>query len=76
MTESLIGLDDAIEALRAGLTSAMQRGIGAPMQFALEPIELTIQAAVSKDANGKIGWSVIGIGGSVSAVHTRPSPSA
>ncbi len=71
MPDPLIGIDDAIEALRAGLTTAMERGEGQPMRFELEPIELTVQAAVTKDADGKIGWSILGLGGSYSHAQTQ-----
>jgi hypothetical protein len=30
------------------------------MQFCVEPVELTVQTVVSKDANGKIGWHLLG----------------
>ena len=37
------------------------------MQFSVEPIELTAQVAVTKEADGKIGWSLLGVGGSYEA---------
>lgn len=71
MDQSVVGLAAAIEALRAELTDAMDRGKDAPMQFGMEPIELTVQAAVTKEANGKIGWSVFGLGGSYESAATQ-----
>lgn len=67
----MVGLATAIEALRAELTDAMDQGRNKPMQFGMEPIELTVQAAVTKEANGKIGWSVLGLGGSYAAAATQ-----
>ena len=71
MDSVLVGLADAIEALRDGLTEAIARGEDKPMRFALEPIELTLQAVVSKGADGRIGWSVIGIGGKYENARTQ-----
>lgn len=71
MENALVGLADAIEALRDGLTEAISRGGSKPMRFALEPIELTLQAVVTKDANGKIGWSVLGVGGKYETARTQ-----
>jgi hypothetical protein len=68
---ALVGLADAIEALRDGLTEAVTRGTDKPMRFALEPIELTLQAVVTKDVNGRIGWSVLGVGGKYEAARTQ-----
>jgi hypothetical protein len=66
-----IGLTDAIEALRTELMGAIDRGQGERMRFALEPIELTVQAVVSKGANGTVGWSILSAGGRYSATRTQ-----
>jgi hypothetical protein len=66
-----VGLADAIEALRGELSEAIRRGSQQGMQFQLDPIELTIQVAVTKEANGKIGWTVLGLGGSYEAASTQ-----
>lgn len=68
---AVVGLAAAIEALRAELTDAVGRGRDEPMQFRVEPIELTVQAAVTKEADGKIGWSVLGLGGKYEAATTQ-----
>jgi len=68
---AVVGLAAAIEALRAELTDAVDRGRDESMQFRVEPVELTVQAAVTKEANGKIGWSVLGLGGSYDSVATQ-----
>ena len=67
----IVGLADAIEALRAELTDAMGRGEGQRVQFRTEPIELTVQAVVTKDANGKIGWGTLGVGGKYESASTQ-----
>lgn len=67
----MVGLAAAIEALRAELTDAMCRGCDKHMQFRVDPIELTVQVAVTKETNGKIGWSVLGLGGSSESAATQ-----
>lgn len=71
MDKALVGLADAIEALREELTQAVTRGAEKSMRFGLEPVELTVQAVVTKDVNGKIGWSILGIGGKYEAERTQ-----
>lgn len=71
MDRAAVGLAAALEALRAELIDAVLQGRSQPMQFRVEPIELTVQAAVTKGANGKIGWSVLELGGSAEASHTQ-----
>ena len=71
MDKAILGLAEAIEALRSELSAAMDAGARQPMRFVVEPVELTVQAAVSKDANGKIGWSVLGLGSSVGSATTQ-----
>lgn len=63
MTKAVVELKDAIEALRTDLTAAVKQGRDQRMQFQLDPIELTVLAAVTKGADGRIGWSVLGLGG-------------
>ncbi|MEU4428455.1 trypco2 family protein [Actinoplanes sp. NPDC024001] len=67
----IVGLADSIEALRAQLTEAVNRGAGQSMLFQLSPIELELQAVVTKDVNGEIGWSLVGAGGSSGAATTQ-----
>jgi hypothetical protein len=67
----IVDLADAIEALRAELTEAIDRGRSQGMQFRVEPIELTLQAVVTKDANGKIGWGALGVGASYESASTQ-----
>lgn len=67
----IVDLAEAIEALRAALTDAIGRGEQQRMQFRIQPIELTLQAVVTKDANGKIGWGALGVGGSYESARTQ-----
>lgn len=58
-------------ALREELLAAMDEGKDAAMRFRLTPIELSLQVAVKKGAEGKIGWHVIGLGGSYDSATTQ-----
>lgn len=71
MADVTVGLAAAIAALREELLAAMGEGENAAMKFRLAPVELSMQVAVSKDAGGKIGWHVIGLGGSYSSATTQ-----
>jgi len=67
----VVGLSNAIEALRAELMDALERGQSQGLRFRLEPVELTVQVVVTKEANGKIGWSVLGLGASYESARTH-----
>jgi hypothetical protein len=67
----IVGLAEAVESLRAELLKAVEAGKDQPMQFSVEPIELTAQVAVTKGADGKIGWNLLGIGGSWESASTQ-----
>src|SRR5688500_14640318 len=71
MADAVVGLAAAIEALRTELSGAMAAGGGQGMQFALEPIELTVQAVVTNEGNGKIGWKILEFGGSHESAVTQ-----
>lgn len=68
---SVVGLAEAIEALRAELMQAAMVGEHEQMRFAVEPIELTVQVAVTKDANGKVGWQILEAGAGHQHVVTQ-----
>ena len=70
-TKVIVGLAQAIESLRAELMTAVDDGKDQPMQFSLEPIELTAQVGVTKGADGKIGWHLLGLGGSYESATTQ-----
>jgi Trypsin-co-occurring domain 2 len=71
MAGAIVGLAEAIEALRAELTEAMNEGRAEDMQFSLEPVELTVQAVITKEGSGKLGWKVLEFGGSYEAATTQ-----
>jgi hypothetical protein len=71
MANAMVDLAAAIEALRTELSGAMAAGHGQGMQFVLEPIELTVQAAVTDEGNGKIGWKIVEFGGSRESAVTQ-----
>jgi hypothetical protein len=55
-------LPQAITALRADLQQAISEGTSEEIQFDVGDIELTLQLVVTTKADGKIGWSVLGVG--------------
>jgi hypothetical protein len=71
MSDEVWGLADAISALRRELARAIEMGEGHRIKFRPQPVEITIQAVVTKGADGRIGWSVIGIGGKVESARTH-----
>jgi Trypsin-co-occurring domain 2 len=69
--KAIVGLAEAVESLRAELMKAVEAGKDQPMQFSVEPVELTAQVVVTKGADGKIGWSLLGVGGSYESASTQ-----
>jgi hypothetical protein len=57
---------DAIELLRGELEAALEQGKGHPVQFGVSDVALTVSvvAAKSAEAGGKIRWWVVEAGGS------------
>jgi hypothetical protein len=53
-----IGLDDAIEALRADLIAAMQKSAGKPIQFPVEKMTVELEVVATKSVDGKAGFKV------------------
>jgi hypothetical protein len=65
--EATVGLSEALIALREELITAWKEGEGPGQRLRFrvpEPIELTIQAAVSKDLGGEAGikWWLLTLG--------------
>lgn len=60
-----VDLSDAIRALRTALEAAWWDGQRKRVRFKLEPVELTVQAGVTRVATGTAGirWHVIALGG-------------
>lgn len=72
--KGLLDLADAIEGLRAELTSAIEKGNvqRERMRFKVtEPVVLEVQVVTTKDAHGKVGWKVVELGGSYTAAKTH-----
>ena len=63
MADATVGLADAIAALRKELLAAMDEGENSAMRFRLAPVELSLHVAVTKEADGRIGWHVLELGG-------------
>jgi Trypsin-co-occurring domain 2 len=53
-----IGLDVAIEALRADLIAAMQTGAGKAIQFPVEKMTVELDVVATKSLDGKAGFKV------------------
>jgi hypothetical protein len=71
MASAVIGLAAAITALREELLLALEAGENSDMRFRLAPIELSLQVAVTKEGEGKIGWKVLGLGASHESATTQ-----
>jgi hypothetical protein len=74
MGDPWVGLAEAVAGLRAELTAAIDEGAALGdrgVQFGLGPIELTVQAVLSRQANGKVGWKVLEVGGSAQSASTQ-----
>lgn len=71
VTGVVVGLAAAIEALRVELVQAIDAAGDPRMRFKLAPIELSLQVAVTNEVEGKIGWKVLGLGGSHEAATTQ-----
>ncbi|MDR7161736.1 trypco2 family protein [Arthrobacter sp. BE255] len=63
-----VDLAEAIEALRSQLNEAMEKSPETGLRFRPGPVELTVQAALTKNVVGKAGirWWLIEAGGEAS----------
>jgi hypothetical protein len=68
--EPVVRLATAISALRAELTEAAGTDGDPRMQLRMDPIELTVQAVITKDGDGTIGWAVLSADGAQRPAHT------
>jgi hypothetical protein len=53
-----IGLDDALEALRAELASARAKAVGQDVQFPIETLTVELKVGVTRSKEGKAGFRV------------------
>lgn len=67
----MVGLADAIEALRQELIKATAAGDGQDLRFGLEPLELTLEVAVTTGGEAGIGWHVLKFGAKREFEHTQ-----
>ncbi|ONH21847.1 hypothetical protein BL253_37635 [Pseudofrankia asymbiotica] len=75
VSEPWVGLAEAIGAIRAELIAAQVAGVGSPIRFAAEPIELELGVEVrtggKADAGVRIGVVSIGAGGERSSAASH-----
>jgi hypothetical protein len=78
-----VDLSDAIAALRRDLAAAWREGRGKQVRFKFEPVDLTVQAGVTRTGKGQAGvkWHILTLGGEKSkeatvtqTLHLRLSP--
>lgn len=62
MARTHIELSEAIGSLREQLEVATHAGAASALELVVESLELTVEVGVEREADGKIGWSVLGIG--------------
>ncbi len=71
-----VGLQDAIEAIRADLLGAQKSGEGADIRFPVAKVTVQLQVVATREAGGKAGFRVpfvnveVGASGSVSTERT------
>src|SRR5690349_9992229 len=56
--ENVVGLADAVEALRAELTVARVDGANQPLLFEVGPVEVEFTAVIKKVGGGKAGFTI------------------
>jgi hypothetical protein len=61
----IVDLPEAIKALRDALAAAWWDGQGHRVRFRLDPVELTLQAGVTRTGTGSAGirWHLLSLGG-------------
>lgn len=59
----IVDLAEAVDGLRRQLCRIRAEGQDEELGFRVGPVELSVQAIVEKDANGRVGWGVLGVGG-------------
>lgn len=71
MGADLVGLADAIIALREQMTLVIDEGKDKNMQFELSPIELSLQAVLTKGGHAGLTWQIVQAGGEVEHASTQ-----
>jgi long-subunit fatty acid transport protein len=65
-----VGLSKAIAGLRDQLEQAMDEGRGHRLLFDLSSVEVALEISWELQADGKFGWSVLGLGAEAAAHRT------
>jgi hypothetical protein len=65
MADALVGLSEALEALRAELEDSWRKGRGSLVRFGVSEVTLTVQAVTGREKDGslKLRWWLIEAGG-------------
>lgn len=71
MAEQMVGLADAVQALRAELTTAMAEGPAESLRFELGPVEMEFLLEVHPERGSKAGLRLGVVSGSVSPGSTH-----
>jgi Trypsin-co-occurring domain 2 len=66
-----IGVAAAIASLRQELLLATESGKESDVRFRITAIDLSLQVAATKEGNGKIGWTILGLGASYESATTQ-----
>lgn len=66
-----IGVAAAIAALRQELLLATESGKDSDVRFRITAIDLSLHVAATKEGNGKIGWTILGLGASYESATTQ-----
>lgn len=71
--EQVVGLAEAVEALRSELTAAREFGEGQELLFEVGPVEVEFTAVVKRGGGGKLGLTigVVTVGGEGSLANEQ-----
>jgi hypothetical protein len=71
--EQVVGLADAVEALRVELTAAREFGADRELLFEVGPVEVEFTAVIKKVGGGKAGFTigVVTLGGEASVAQEQ-----
>jgi Trypsin-co-occurring domain 2 len=68
-----VGLDEALEGLRAQLASAHVRAAGTDVQFPVESLTVELKVVVTRSAEGRAGFRVPVVGAELGGSGSRAS---
>ena len=70
-----VGLDEALEGLRAQMASAHAKAAGTDLQFPVESLTVEFKVAVTRSSEGKAGFRVPVVGAELGGSGSRASES-